>query len=130
MSRSAHNRTSPAPHDQVQDMARRHGLTQLLLGSAADLTAYPIDALNSTPFIVDDLSSAFGYVLARYQAPRRPLPRSDRWYLYIARPGPSRWSSRLERRVRQTGVLRRFTDRLPSKARSDSTHEKPKNTGE
>jgi len=56
----------------------------LLLGHVTDLTAYPIDALNSTPFIVDDLSSAFGYVLARHQAPRRPLPRTDRWYLYIA----------------------------------------------
>ena len=71
--------------------ARRHGLTQLLLGQATDLTAYPIDALNSTPFIVDDLSAAFGYVLARHQAPRRPLPRTDRWYLYIARPRTSRW---------------------------------------
>ena len=130
MPRSAHNRTTPAPPDQVQDSARCHGLTQLLLGRATDLTAYPIDALNSTPFIVDDLSSAFGYVMMRYQAPRRPLPRSDRWYLYIARPRPSRWTARLERRVRQTGALRRFTDRLPPKARSDSTHEQPKNTGE
>ena len=121
---------SPLPPEQVQDSARRHGLTQLLLGSAADLTAYPIDALNSTPFIVDDLSSAFGYVLARYQAPRRPLPRTDRWYLYIARPRTSRWPLWFERRVRQTGLLRRFTDRLPTKTRSDSTHEQPKNTGE
>ena len=88
---------------------------------ATHLTAYPIDALNSTPFIVDDLSAAFGYVLARYQAPRRPLPRTDRWYLYIARPRPSRWTARIERRVRQTGVLRRFTDRLPTKAHSDSS---------
>ena len=103
---------SPAPPDQMRDSARRHGLTQLLLGSAADLTAYPIDALNSTPFIVDNLSSAFGYVLARYQVPRRPLPRTDRWYLYLARSRASRWTARLERRVRQTGVLRRFTDRL------------------
>ena len=70
--------------------ARRHGLTQLLLGHATDLTAYPIDALNSAPFIVDDLSAAFGYVLARHQTPRRPLPRTDRWYLYIARPRTSR----------------------------------------
>jgi hypothetical protein len=45
--------------------------------AATDLTAYPIDAMNSTPFIVDDLSSAFGYVLACHQAPRRPLPRTD-----------------------------------------------------
>ena len=103
---------SPAPPEQVQDSARRHGLTQLLLGKATDLTAYPIDALNSTPFIVDDLSSAFGYVMMRYQAPRRPLPRTDRWYLYIARPRASRWPSWFERRVRQTGLLRRFTDRL------------------
>jgi hypothetical protein len=56
-------------------------LTQLLLGQDTDLTAYPIDALNSTPFIVDDLSSAFGYVPARHQAPRRPLPRTERWNL-------------------------------------------------
>ena len=105
----------------MQDSARRHGLTQLLLGRATDLTAYPIDALNSTPFIVDDLSAAFNYVLTRYQAPRRPLPRTDRWYLYIARPRPSRWPARLERRVKQTGVLRRFTDRIPTKTHSDSS---------
>jgi hypothetical protein len=112
---------SPASPEQVQDSARRHGLTQLLLGHATDLTAYPIDALNSTPFIVDDLSSAFGYVLARYQAPRRPLPRTDRWYLYIARPRTSRLPSWFERRVRQTGVLRRWVDRIPTKTHSDSS---------
>ena len=112
---------SPLPPEQVRASARRHGLTQLLLGQATDLTAYPIDALNSTPFIVDDLSSAFGYVLARHQAPRRPLPRTDRWYLYIARPRTSRLPSWFERRVRQTGMVRRFTDRLPMKTRSDST---------
>jgi hypothetical protein len=105
----------------VQDSARRHGLTQLLLGRATDLTAYPIDALNSAPFIVDDLSSAFGYVLARHQAPRRPLPRTDRWYLYIARPRASRLPSWFDQRVRQSGLLRRFIDRIPTKTRSDST---------
>jgi hypothetical protein len=47
----------PTPPEQVQDIARRHGLTQLLLGRATDLTAYPIEALNHTPFIADDLSS-------------------------------------------------------------------------
>jgi hypothetical protein len=114
---------SPMPPQQVQDVARRHGLTQLLLGKATDLTAYPIDALNSTPFIADDLSSAFGYMLVRYQAPRRALPRTDRWYLYIARPRPSRWPSWFERRVRQTGVLRRFIDRIPMKTRAESAHE-------
>jgi hypothetical protein len=112
---------SPASPDQVQDSARRHGLTQLLLGQATDLTAYPIDALNSTPFIADDLSAAFGYVLTRYQAPRRPLPRTDRWYLYIARPRTSHLPSWFERRVRQTGVLRRFIDRIPTKTHSDSS---------
>ena len=80
---------------------RRNGLTQLRLGQATDLTVYPIDALNSTPFIVDDLSSAFGYVLARHQA-----PCADRWYLYIARLRTSRWPSWFERRVKQRGVLR------------------------
>jgi hypothetical protein len=44
----------------------------LLLSRATDLTAYPIDALYSKPFIVDDLSSAFGNVLARHQAPASP----------------------------------------------------------
>ena len=77
MPRSAHNRTTPTPPDQVRAVARRQGLAQLLLGQATDLTAYPIDALNSTPFIVDDLSSAFGYVLARHQAPRVALCRAQ-----------------------------------------------------
>jgi hypothetical protein len=112
---------SPASPEQVQDSARRHGLTQLLLGRATDLTAYPIDALNSTPFIADDLSAAFGYVLTRYQAPRRPLPRTDRWYLYIARPRASRLPSWFERRVRQTGLLRRLVNRVPTKTHSDSS---------
>ena len=109
---------SPLPHEQVRASARRHGLTQLLLGHATDLTAYPIDALNSTLFIVDDLSAAFGYVLARQQAPRRPLPRTDR-YLYVARPRTLRLSSWFERRVKQTGMVRRFINRLPTKMRSD-----------
>jgi hypothetical protein len=60
-------------------------------------------------------------MLARHQAPRRPLPRTDRWYLYIARPRPSRWPSWFERRVRQTSVLRRFMDRIPTKSHSDSS---------
>lgn len=118
---------SPTPPDQVRDIARRHGLTQLLLGRATDLTAYPIDGLNSTPFIVDDLSAAYAYVLARHQAPRRPLPRTDRWYLYIASPRPTHWTARFERRMKQTGVLRRFTDRLhsaPDPTPSPSTAER------
>ena len=102
----------------------------MLLGRATVLTAYPIDALNCTPFIVDDLSSAFAYVLERHQAPRRPLPRSDRWYLYIARPRPSRWTARFERRMRQTGVLRHFTDRLPAKAQSDAARDHSKQSGD
>jgi hypothetical protein len=92
----------------VRASARRQSLTQLLLGQATDLTAYPIDALNSTPFIVDDLSSAFGYVPARHQAPRRPLSRTDRWNLYIARPRTSHQPHWLNQRIRQTGMLRRF----------------------
>ncbi len=83
-----------------------------LLGQATNLTAYPIDALNNTPFIADDLSGAYGYVLARHQAPRRPLLRTDRWYLYLARPCTSRWPHWFERQVKQTGTLKRFTDRL------------------
>ena len=130
MPRSAHNRTTPTPPDQVRAVARRQGLAQLLLGQATDLTAYPIDALNSTPFIVDDLSSAFGYVLTRYQAPRRPLPRTDRWYLYIARPRPSRLPSWFERHVRQAGVLRRITDRISTRTRSESSRDHPTNTGD
>ncbi len=93
LARSCWNTTAKvmriAPPDQVQAIARRQGLAQLLLGHVTDLTAYPIDALNSTPFIADDLSGAYGYVLARHQAPRRPLPRTDRWYLYVARPRAS-----------------------------------------
>ncbi len=73
-----------------------------------------IDALNSTPFIADDLSDAHGYVLARHQTPRRPLPRTARWYLYLARPRTSRWSHLRDRQVRQMGNLKRFTDRLHS----------------
>jgi len=133
MPRNAHNRTTPVPPEQVRDSARRHGLTQLLLGQATDLTADPIDALNSTPFIVDDLSSAFGYVLTRYQAPRRPLPRTGRWYLYIARPRASRWPLWFERRMRQTGVLRRFTDRLhgaPGSPTSSSTTDRTSKPGD
>ena len=114
---------SPTPPDQVQAIARRQGLAQLLLGRATDLTAYPIDALNSTPFITDDLSGAYGYVLARHQAPRRPLPRTDRWYLYLARPRASCWPHWLEQRVRQTSLLQPLVDRIPTKTRSEKSHE-------
>jgi hypothetical protein len=107
---------------------RRRGPTQLLLGHATDLTAYPIDALNSTPFIVDDLSSAFGYVLARHQAPRCPLPRTDHCYLDIARPCTSRLPSWFGRHVRQSGMAHCFTDRVPMKTRSRSRPEQPMKT--
>ncbi len=119
---------SPTPPDQVQAIARRQGLAQLLLGQATDLTAYPIDALNSTFFIADDLSGAYGYVLARHQAPRRPPPRTDRWYLYLARPKTSRWPHWRDRQVKQTDSLKRFTNRLhglpeskPSTSATDRT---------
>ena len=69
---------SPLPPDQVKPLARRNGLTQFLLGQATDLTAYPIDAVTSTPFIADDMNDAFGSVLSRHQTQRRPLPRTDR----------------------------------------------------
>jgi hypothetical protein len=121
---------SPLPPDQVRAIARRHGLTQLLLGHATDLTAYPIDALNSTPFIVDDLSNAFGYVLARHQAPRRPLPRIDRWYLYIAHPRTSRLPAWFDRHVRQSGMVQRFTDQIPMKTRFGSKPDQPSATPE
>lgn len=49
---------SPLPPDQLRAIAHRQGLAQSLLGHATDLTAYPIDALNSTPFIADDLGGA------------------------------------------------------------------------
>jgi hypothetical protein len=90
----------------VQAIARRQGLAQLLLGRVTDLTAYPIDALNSMPCIADDLSGAYGYVLAHHQAPHRPLPRTDHWYLYLARPRTSRWPRWFDRQVRRTGILK------------------------
>ncbi len=121
---------SPLPPDQVKALARRHGLTQFLLGQATDLTAYPIDAVTSTPFIADDLSDAFGSVLARHQTQRRPLPRTDRWYLYIARPKTSRWPRWLTRYAPQVSRLKRLAERLPFKTRSDSNAKHPTRTGD
>jgi hypothetical protein len=56
----------------------------------------------------------------------------DAWFGTPVNEGEaqSAWNWRPSERVKQTGVLRRFTDRLPTKARTDSTHEQPKNTGE
>ena len=121
---------SPLPPDQVKALARRHGLTQFLLGQATDLTAYPIDAVTSTPFIADDLSDAFGSVLARHQTQRRPLPRTDRWYLYITRPKTSRWPRWLTRYAPQVSRLKRLAERLPFKTRADSNAKHPTRTGD
>lgn len=108
---------SPLPPDQVKTLARHQGLAQFLLGQATDLTAYPIDAVTSTPFIADDLTDAFGSVLARHQTQRRPLPRTDRWYLYIARPRTSRWPRWLTPYLSQ---VKRLTARRPFTTRTDS----------
>jgi len=121
---------SPLPPDQVKALARRNGLTQFLLGQATDLTAYSIDAVTSTPFITDDLTDAFGSVLARHQTQRRPLPRTDRWYLYIARPRVSRWPRWINRYRPQMNRLKRLIERRSIKARSDSNPKRPTRTGE
>jgi hypothetical protein len=49
---------------------------------------------------------------------------------HVARPRASRWPSWFERRVQQTGVLRRFTDRLPPKPSSDATRDHSKQSGD
>lgn len=103
-------------------------MAQFLLGHSTQVTTYPIDALNSTPFIADDLSSAFGYLLTRFQVQRRPLPRTDCWYLYVARPKTSRWPRWLDRHVWQTGRLKRVTDRLQNSARSATAESTPDQT--
>ena len=118
---------SPLPPEQVRPLARPNRLAQSLLGEATDLTAYPIDAVTSTPFIADDLTDAFGSVLARHQTRRRPLPRTDRWYLYIARPKTSRW---LTRYATQRNRLKRLIERLSVKARSDAKPKRPTRTGD
>lgn len=121
---------SPLPPDQVKNLVRRNGLAQFLLGEATDLTAYPIDAVTSTPFIADDLTDAFGSVLARHQAQRRPLPRTDRWYLYVARPKTSRWSRWLTRYATQRNRLKRLMGRLSFKTHSDAKPKRPTRTGD
>lgn len=121
---------SPLPPEQVRPLARPNRLAQSLLGEATDLTAYPIDAVTSTPFIADDLTDAFGSVLARHQTRRRPLPRTDRWYLYVARPKTSRWSRWLTRYATQRNRLKRLIERLPFKTRSGSNPKHPTRTGD
>ncbi len=121
---------SPLPPEQVRPLVRPNRLAQFLLGEATDLTAYPIDAVTSTPFIADDLTDAFGSVLARHQTQRRPLPRTDRWYLYSARPKPSRWPRWLARYQPQVRRLKHRIARLPFKTRSDATPKRPTQTGD
>ncbi len=82
---------SPVPPDQMRSLRRHHPLAQFIFGRTGSVTAYPLDALNSTPFIADDLCAAFTYLMTRFQTPRRPLPRTDRWYVYVAQPQRSRW---------------------------------------
>jgi len=89
---------SPVAPDQLRALQRRHRLAQFVIGRAGRLESYPLDALTSTPFIADDLRSALEYLATRYQLQRRPLPRTDRWYLYVVRPQPAHraWLRRLE----------------------------------
>ena len=118
---------SPLPPEQVRPLVRPNRLAQFLLGDATDLTAYPIDAVTSTPFIADDLTDAFGSVLARHQAQRRPLPRTDRWYLYRARPKTSRWPRWLARYRPQ---MKRLMAQRPFTTRSADKPKRPTRTGD
>lgn len=89
---------SPVAPEQLRAHQRRHPLAQFVISHTGRLESYPLDALTSTPFIADDLRSALEYLATRYQVQRRPLPRTDRWYLYVAHPQPARraWPRRLE----------------------------------
>ena len=80
---------SPIAPEPLRSLQRRHGLAQFVIGRSGRLDSYPLDALTSTPFIADDLRSALEYLATRYQVQWRPLPRADRWYLYVARPQPA-----------------------------------------
>ncbi len=126
---------SPVPPDQMRALRRHHQLAQFIFGRTGSVTAYPLDALNSTPFIADDLCAAFAYLMTRFQTPRRPLPRTDRWYIYVAQPQRSRWPrllvSHAGRHAGQTkplAPLQAVSDRLRLGTQTTATDKKTNKT--
>ncbi len=51
------------------------------------VSAYPLDALNSSLFIADDLGALFAAeTKTRFAGEQPPLPRVQRWFVYVVNP--------------------------------------------
>lgn len=108
---------SPLPVARINALRRSNAPLAHVLG-AGTLTAYPLDALNSTPFIADDLASAFQFAAAKWQRPRTPLPRTDQWTVYVVTPKGYLSDAQARPRV----WLKRLTGRLLLPDKPEALH--------
>lgn len=77
---------SPATPDQMKRAARDRDRAQALLGREGwrgVRQRHAIDALNSSPFIADNLAAVLRYLVNDSAS---PLPRAEQWHVYVITP--------------------------------------------
>ncbi|HEY4721656.1 MAG TPA: hypothetical protein VII92_07415, partial [Anaerolineae bacterium] len=95
----------PIAPEILRKRENRHRAVSLLNVEPGSVATYPLNALNSSLFIADDLAAIYAAEFKKRSAGEsHVLPRVQRWYLYVA---PSPGDHTLDRRT----YLRR---RLPT----------------
>lgn len=80
---------TPVAPEIMRRRENRHRAVSLLNVEPGSVATYPLDALNSSLFIADDLAAIYAAELKKRSAGESPvLPRVQRWYLYVA-PSPA-----------------------------------------
>jgi hypothetical protein len=83
---------TPASPAAITRLVKRRALLDLFGDSLHGVRQYSIDALSGELFVTDDLAAAWEYLCDRlHSSPTStPLPRSDRWSIYIVPSQPAR----------------------------------------
>jgi len=81
--------------ETIRRRESRQPATILLGDNPMRVPVYPLDALNSSLFIADDLGALFtAETKQRFTGEQPPLPRVQRWYIYITNPPTTRLAGR------------------------------------
>jgi len=76
---------TPIAPEIMRRRENRHRAVSLLNGEPGVVATYPLDALNSSLFIADDLAAIYtSEIKKRSAGDPCTLPRVQRWYLYVA----------------------------------------------
>ncbi len=81
---------SPATPDQMRRAARDRDRAQTLFGREGWRSVkqrHAIDALNSSPFVADNLAAVLRYLVNDSTS---PLPRTEQWHVYVVEPPKKR----------------------------------------